>query len=121
MSLLAFAALALLAVTITLPAALVALIGGTLAPAAVAFISHLAAPPWLKRFVGGLLAVLVAFLANSVAADGTAVIDVRNLVLVLVAFFVQQLTYSQLWRRLNLNRWRWLLPALGIGKPPEVP
>lgn len=120
MSLLALTAFALLAVTITLDAALVALIGGTLAPAAVAFITHLAAPPWRKRCAGGLVAVLVAFLANATAADGTAVIDLRNFALVVIAFLVQQLTYSKLWRRLNLNRWRWLLPAFGIGKPPKV-
>lgn len=116
MSLFAFA---LMAAVFVLPAALVALIGGTISPAVVAFITHSRAPDALKRFAGGLVAVGVGVLANSTAADGTAVIDLRNLALVVVAFAVQQLTYSQMWRRLDLDRWRWLLPAFGIGKPPN--
>lgn len=118
MSLLAYAALALMAVAVTLSAAMVALIGGTVSPAVVAFITNSSAPATLKRVVGGLVAVLLSLLANSTGADGTAVIDVDNLVLVVVAFLVQQITYSAVWKRLGLNRWRWLLPAFGLGKPP---
>jgi len=116
--LIALAALfALTAITLT-PTLVTALVG-TVIPWCVAFIAHADAPARLKRLLAGLIAVIDAAVTNSTLSDGSAVIQLRTLILAVVAFFVQQLTYTGLWKRLNLNRWRWLLPAIGVGKPPS--
>lgn len=108
------------AISITLTPALVTALVGTVIPWCVAFIAHADAPARMKRLLAGLIAVAAAVVTNSTLSDGSAVIQLRTLILAVVAFLVQQLTYSALWKRLNLNRWRWLLPAFGVGKPPEA-
>jgi threonine/homoserine efflux transporter RhtA len=107
------------AISITLTPALVTALVGTVIPWCVAFIAHADAPARLKRLLAGLIAVVAAVITQSTLTDGSAVLQLRTLALAVLAFLVQQITYSNLWKRLNLNRWRWLLPALGLGKPPN--
>lgn len=110
---------ALAAIAVTLPAALVALLGGTVIPMLVALIAHSNAPPGVKRLLAGLLALAPAAIANGAVADGSSIVELSTLLLAVAAFVWQQLTYTSFWKRLNLNRWRWLLPDRGIGKPPD--
>lgn len=112
---------AAVAISIILAPAVVTAAVGTVIPWCVAFVAHAQAPPWLKRLLAGVIAVCAAVLTQSTMSDGSAVIQLRTLVLAVLAFLVQQLTYTNLWKRLNLNRWRWLLPGFGLGKPAEEP
>lgn len=116
-----FIAFALLAdAVLTLSPAIVALVAGVVSPWLVAAISHINAPPRLKQTLGGFVALLVGLVGTYTVADGSASIPLTVLASTIVTFLAQQASYLGLWRRLNLNRWRWLLPALGIGKPPPV-
>ncbi len=116
------ALLVVIAVTvITLSPAVVTFIVSTVAPWVVAALTHIDAPPRMKRLVGAFVAVLVGFVVNRTVADGSAVFSIQAAVLAVLAFVVQQVSYSGLWKRLNLNRWRWLLPAFGLYKPSAPP
>lgn len=112
---------AVAAAIITLSPAITTVIVGTFAPWAVAAIAHSGAPAQLKQLVGGLLAVVIGVVVKNITESGAAVFSWQTLAVAVLAFVIQQLTYTTLWKRLNLNRWRWLLPAFGIGKPKAPP
>ena len=109
----------LAAAVVTLSPAITTVIVGTFAPWLVAFIAHSGAPVRLKQLVSGLLAVVIGVVVKNTTESGAAVFSWQTLTVAVLAYVIQQLTYTTLWKRLNLNSWRWLLPAFGIGKPRE--
>ena len=63
------------------------------------------------------MAVAIGLVVDGTLADGSSVIELRTVVFAVLTFLVQQVSYLHLWARLGLNKWKWLLPAFGIGKP----
>lgn len=114
---LALLTVALAVATLLLPPAFVSALVGTISPALVAFIAHSAAPAWAKRVLGGLIAAVVGVVVKNTMADGSAVFSLTTACAALLAFIAQQLAYANVWKYLGMNRWKWLLPALGLGKP----
>lgn len=113
----------ILATTITIPAAVVALIIAAASPAAVAVLTHAKASVATKRLVGAVVAVAVAFITERTTANGDAVITVDAIVTTVIGavvmFATQQGSYAAILKKLRLNQWRITAPARGIGRPPS--
>lgn len=108
-------ALAVIAAVITLAPSVVAALTGVVAPLVVSLASKAGAPASVKRFIGLVVAAGTGFLAEATTGDGSAVFTTAALTAALLAFVVQQVSYLGLWRKLNVNQWKALLPALGLG------
>lgn len=104
---------------LTLSAALVHLIIGTLIPFVTAFLTHVNASPGVKQLVTAVLAAIGAALTTATQVDGTAVISKLTIILAIANFLEAQIAYKGLYEPHNLNGK--VAPSFGIGRPRTTP
>ena len=99
--------------TITIAAAIVALLVGQVIPFLVAVLTKLEAAIWLKQVLTAFLAAVSGLLVTATQLDGTAVLSRESGLLAIGVFIASQTAYVALYRPHDANTH--ILPEAGVG------